>query len=216
MRAHERTRLLFGPYQSPALKRGDRTTCLFKDCDVVVTGWTDARISWPRCRPRDVPRSHPSLLVNEELARAIRHESAAAIRHWWGVSVGVVWRWRQALGVGRMDNEGSARLIRAAAEMGGEAFGARGWTPEERERLRRVNARLGLARTLVLGYHGPRWGAGEIALLGTVSDREVARRTGRSVDGVRRKRTKLGIANPYDGRWTKKRQRGPKTERGGG
>jgi hypothetical protein len=208
--------VLFGPYQAPALKRGDQATCLYKDCDVVVTGWTDARISWPRCRTRDVPRSHPRLLVNEELARAIRHESAAAIRHWWGVSVGVVRRWRKALGVRRMDNEGSARLMRAAAEMGGEAFGARGWTPEERERLRRVNARLGLARTLVLGYHGPRWAAWEIALLGTEPDREVARRTGRSVDGVRRKRTKLGIANPYDGRWTKKRRRGPKTERGGG
>jgi hypothetical protein len=94
MRPHERTKLLFGPYQTPALKRGNRATCLFRDCDVVVTGWTDARISWPRCRPRDVPRSHPSLLVDDELARAIRHESAAAIRHWWGVSVGVVWRWR--------------------------------------------------------------------------------------------------------------------------
>jgi hypothetical protein len=140
--------------------------------------------------------------VNEELARAIRHESAAAIRHWWGVSVGVVWRWRRALGVGRMDNEGSARHMRAAAEQGGEAFGARGWTPEERERLRQVNARLGLAKTLVLGSPELRWAAWEVALLGTVPDREVARRTGRSVDGVRRKRTKLGIANRYDRRRT--------------
>jgi hypothetical protein len=122
----DRFALHFGPYQTPALKRGDRVTCLYKECDVVVTGWTDARISWPRCRPRGVPRSHPSLVVDEELARAIRHESAAAIRHWWGVSVGVVWRWRKALGVGRMDNKGSARLIQAAAAMGGEAFGARG------------------------------------------------------------------------------------------
>ena len=85
MRDADRVQLLFGPYQA-ALKRGDRATCLFRDCDVVVTGWTDARISWPRCRPRDVPRSHPSLLVNEELAHAIRHESAAAIRHWWAVN----------------------------------------------------------------------------------------------------------------------------------
>src|SRR5262249_39086450 len=140
----DRVRLLFGPYQAPALKRGDRATCLFKDCDVVVTGWTDARISWPRCRPRHVPRSHPSLLVNEELARAIRHESAAAIRHWWGVGVGVVWRWRRAFGVGRTNNEGSARLMRAAAELGATAAAAREWTEEERQRLRQHNARLGL------------------------------------------------------------------------
>jgi hypothetical protein len=147
-----------------------------------------------------VPRSHPSLLVDDELARAIRHESAAAIRFWWGVSVGVVWRWRKALGVGRMDNEGSARLMRAAAQMGGEAFGARRWTEEDRERRRQINARLGLSKNLVLDYKGPLWRAWEIALLGTIPDREVARRTGRSVAGVRKKRWKLGIANPNDGR----------------
>jgi hypothetical protein len=38
MKSHERTKLLFGPYQAPALKRGDRVTCLFRDCDVVETG----------------------------------------------------------------------------------------------------------------------------------------------------------------------------------
>jgi hypothetical protein len=204
----DRCKLHFGPYPAPALKRGDRATCLYQDCDVVVTGWTDARISWPRCRPRHVRRSHPSLLVNEELARAIRHESAAAIRHWWGVSVGVVWR--KALGVGRTDNEGSARLIRAAAEKGAVAVAAREWTQEERERMRQLNNRLSLAKHLVLGYHGPRWAAWEWALLGTVPDREVARRTGRSVDGVRRKRTKLGIANPYDRRRTNAARRAGK------
>jgi hypothetical protein len=76
----DRMKLLHGPYKAPRLRRGDRAFCLFKDCDVVVTGWTNACIPWPRCRPLDIPRSHPSLLVNEELARAIRHESAAAIR----------------------------------------------------------------------------------------------------------------------------------------
>ena len=156
------------------------------------------------------------MLVDEELARAIRHESAAAIRHWWGVGVGVVWRWRKALGVGRMDNEGSARLIQAVAERGATAAAAREWTEEERARLRQVNARLGLAKTLVLGSPELRWAAWEVALLGTVPDREVARRTGRSVDGVRRKRMKLGIAKPHDGRRTKKRRNVPKIERGGG
>jgi CheY-like chemotaxis protein len=48
MRPGDRTRLLFGPYSAPRLRSGDRATCLFKDCDVAVTGWTDARISWPR------------------------------------------------------------------------------------------------------------------------------------------------------------------------
>jgi hypothetical protein len=115
-----------------------------------------------------------------------------------------------------MDNEGSARLIRAAAEMGATAVGAKEWTQEERERRRQINARLGLSKNLVLDYNGPLWRAWEIDLLGTIPDREVARRTGRSVAGVRKKRWLLGIANPRDGRRTKKRQPGSRTERGGG
>jgi hypothetical protein len=77
--ADDRVKLLHGPYRSPRLRKGDRTSCLFQDCDVVVTGWTDARIPWPRCRPVDVPRTHPSLPVDDELARAVRQESAAAV-----------------------------------------------------------------------------------------------------------------------------------------
>ena len=118
MKSSDRAKLLFGPYQAPALRRGDRATCHYRDCDVIVTGWTGARISWPRCRPLDVPRSHPSLLVDEELARAIRHESAAALRHWWGVSSLVVWKWRRAFGVSRTNCPGSQRLIRQASEQG--------------------------------------------------------------------------------------------------
>jgi hypothetical protein len=95
MRSHEQTRLLFGPYQAPALRRGARTTFLFKDCDVIITGWSDARLSWPRCRPVDVPRTHPSRLVEEELARAVRRESAAAVRHWRGVVRHEAWRWNE-------------------------------------------------------------------------------------------------------------------------
>jgi hypothetical protein len=75
---------------------------------------------------------------------------------------------------------------------------------------------LGLAKNLVLDYNGPLWSAWEIALLVTVPDREVARRTRQSEDVVRLKRMKLGIANPYDGRWTKKRRRGSKSEPRGG
>src|SRR3712207_2761169 len=49
----ERFQLLAGPYRAPALAVDSRATCLFRDCEVVVTSWTGARISWPRCRVAD-------------------------------------------------------------------------------------------------------------------------------------------------------------------
>jgi hypothetical protein len=53
MRDEHRIKLLFGPYKAPPLKRGDRAFCLMRDCAVVVTGRTGARIPWPRCRALD-------------------------------------------------------------------------------------------------------------------------------------------------------------------
>jgi hypothetical protein len=50
MTGRDRVRLLFGPYRPPALRRGDRATCLLRDGDVVITGWSGGRIPWPRCR----------------------------------------------------------------------------------------------------------------------------------------------------------------------
>jgi hypothetical protein len=125
-----------------------------------------------------VPRSHPSLLVDEELARAVRQESAAAVRYWWGVSAGVVWRWRKALGVTKINNAGSQRLVRAAAEKGAATLRGVPLTPEQVERRRRTALELDLGRHLITGYHGPRWTEQETALLGRLSDAEVAARRG--------------------------------------
>jgi hypothetical protein len=114
----DRVRLLHGPYRAPGLRRGDRAWCLFRDCLVRVTGWSDAPLSWPRGHPLDSRNGHPSLLVDEELARAVRLESAAAVKHWWRVGTGVVWRWRKALAVTRTNNPGTRRLMLAASEVG--------------------------------------------------------------------------------------------------
>jgi hypothetical protein len=194
-RIDDRVKLLHGPYRAPRLHVGDRATCLYKDCDVVVTGWTDARISWPRCLPVG-ERGHPSLLVNEELARAVRLESAAAVMFWWGASVGVVCRWRQALGVTKINNPGSNRLVRAASAKGADATRDVPLPPEQVERRRQTARELNLGRNLIPGYHGPWWSAEELALLGTVPDAVVARRTGRTQQAVRCKREDLGIPNP--------------------
>src|SRR5262245_23921215 len=164
MNQRERVKLLFGPYRAPALERGDRATCLYRDALVVVTGWSAGRIPWPRCRALD-SRGGSGLLVDEELARAVRHESAAAVMHWWCVSSKAVWHWRRALGVGRTDSPGSRRLIRAAAEAGAEGMKRREWTAEERDGYRRRAVELNLARHL-RPDHGQGWENAELRLLG--------------------------------------------------
>jgi hypothetical protein len=63
MSPDDKVKLLHGPYRAPALRVGDRATCLSRDCAVVVTSWTDAPISWPRCRPVGVRGSYPTLLL---------------------------------------------------------------------------------------------------------------------------------------------------------
>jgi hypothetical protein len=75
-------------------------------------------------------------------------------------------------------------------------------SPQEVERRRQTAVELNLGRHLVTGYHGPLWTEEETALLGTVPDGEVARRTGRTAGAVRQKREELRIPNPAGNRWT--------------
>jgi hypothetical protein len=192
--------LLFGPYHPPALYTGDRATCLFRDCDVVVTSWTDAPISWPRCLPVG-RRGHPSLLVDAELARAIHSESASAMMHWWRVSVAVVWRWRKAFGICRTGTPGSALLVQAAAQLGADAMKEREWSAAEREERRQLALDLNYSARLSPGYNlGPWWSDEELALLGTAPDAEIAAKIGRAVEAVRIARTRRGIVSACDRR----------------
>jgi hypothetical protein len=137
---HDRVRLLFGPYQAPAVRRGDRATCLVRGRDVVITSWTDAPIPWPRCRPADLAAGRGvGLLIDGELARAIRREAAQAVSHWWGVALSTVWTWRKALGVGAT-TEGTSRLRREyarepAVRRGLERAWARASDPARRAKI---------------------------------------------------------------------------------
>jgi hypothetical protein len=197
----ENARLLFGPYTPPPLRKGDRATCLYRDADVVITSWSSGRISWPRCQALG-HRGGSGLLVEEELARAIRSESAAALEYWFGVANSTVTLWRKALGVaGWTGTEGTRRLVRAAVEKGAAEVRGKPLSPEHVE-VRRTNA-----RTLNLGQyldpaHGQGWTRAELRLLGKQSDAQVAARTGRSANAVRQKREELGIPNPSGHGWT--------------
>ena len=42
MHDSDRVKLLFGPSRAPALKRGDRAVCLYRDTTVIITGTVTA------------------------------------------------------------------------------------------------------------------------------------------------------------------------------
>jgi hypothetical protein len=56
-------RLLGGPYTPPALHVGDRTRCLYRKAEVVITSWSHARIRWPQCRVGGSGRSVSSITM---------------------------------------------------------------------------------------------------------------------------------------------------------
>jgi hypothetical protein len=169
---------------------------------VFITSWTDAPIPWPRCLSVEHKRSAPGLLVDDELLRAIRHESAAAVGHWWRVSVSVVWCWRRAFHVTKVNNNGSNRLVRAAAEKGAAAIQAREFTQAERDAKRRLAIDNDLQRHIRAAVREDTWTEEEIALLGLLPDAVVVRKIRRTVEAVRLKRGKLGLPNPTTTHWT--------------
>jgi hypothetical protein len=188
----DKVTLLGAPYRCPAVKKGDRAICLLRDAAVVITGWQEARILWPRCRAKGV-RGGSGLLVDEELARAIRTESAEALKYWFGIGTHGAWHWRKALGMGQRGTPGSRRLFDKSGRAGAEAMKQREFTPAEIEDRRRRAIALGLGKGLKLGYHGPRWTKKQIRLLGAKPDADVALLTGRTQNAVRIMRDRLKI-----------------------
>jgi len=88
--------LLFGPYFPPDISDGWLVDWI--DGSVEVGSWTDAPLPWPR-RKRE---GRSSVILCDGLIREVMMESRAAVQYHWGVSGGTVWKWRRALGVGRI------------------------------------------------------------------------------------------------------------------
>src|SRR5436309_14689395 len=101
MRDADRFRLL-GTYATPRVRVGRVLTCEARDCDVIVTGYSEGRIPWPTGHPR-ARGGRPGLVVFGALAAAVRRESNQAVCRWFGVRPATVARWRAALGAGGLN-----------------------------------------------------------------------------------------------------------------
>jgi hypothetical protein len=102
-----RVKLLFGPYEPPAVRLGQIVHCAIRG-DLEVVGMSAGPIPWPIGRRPPKGRAR-SLIVTGGLVEAIRRESVGAIGHHWRVSTQTVWVWRKALGV-QDSTEGTRRL----------------------------------------------------------------------------------------------------------
>ena len=131
------------------------------------------------------------MIVNATLERAIRTESAESLRHFFGVTAGVVWRWRKAFGIPRAGTPGSADRIAESSAKGAAAMKSKEWTAEELDRKSKLSKRLGLKPSGRWAVGG--WTDEQRALLGTDDDEVIAARVGRTKGAVRAKRAVLGI-----------------------
>jgi hypothetical protein len=185
--------VLRGTYTAPALRCGDFTYSLVRDELLRVSSWSGAPISWPRGVPPVQSPGSPSLIVDEELARAVREESAEAIRYWWGVSNVTVMRWRQALGANRKNNAGSQVLIRAATKKARASQDPNRSTEYRQKQRENINRRRQAGQAPELAHGKKAWSPAHKALLGTMPDRDVAACTGHPLSSVKSMRLRLHI-----------------------
>ena len=186
-------------YPPPRVRRGDWLDDVLLG-RVQVGGYHDGPIPWPYRRRAG---AH-SLILTDTLARMVRTEAARDVQAALGVSEGVVWRWRRALGVSARNNPGT---LRAGGRNPGYAIR---WTPEMDALLgtlpdRAVAERLGVsplsvsARRAQLGippyrsrHRDIRWTPEMDAALYTAPARELAERWGVSASAVKARRRRVG------------------------
>jgi hypothetical protein len=107
MTDRDRFKLQVSPYRSPRVPVGGVLTCENRDDDVIVVGYSDARIPWPIGKRRG--QRARALIIYGQLAEAVRRESNQAFAFHWGITPQTVTKWRKALDVPRA-NEGTHRL----------------------------------------------------------------------------------------------------------
>ncbi|QEL18868.1 hypothetical protein [Limnoglobus roseus] len=182
---------LIGTYLPPRVRLGDIVFCLYRDGDCKITSWHDGPIPWPRCSRVGGKGGGWGLLVNDTLKAAVMTESAAAVGYWFGVHPTTVWQWRRVFGVEHYGTEGSRLAHLAGSQVGADAMKAKEWTDEERDAKSATAKRIGLRPPGRWADGG--WTIEELALLGTMPDKELAARIGRTWCAVRAKRSEKNV-----------------------
>jgi hypothetical protein len=188
---------LLGTYTPPAIRIGDTAYCRYRRCRVVFTSVSSAPIPWPRCRRLGSGGFGSGLWVNKDLVRAIRTESAEALKHHFDVSTTTVWQWRRRFNVKQWGTPGSRSLLDAITLKANEAVRGKKLSEkakqERRERALKMNL-IGYAHAARAERAASRtWSAAELTLLGTMPDTRLALRLGRTPDEVKRERGRRGI-----------------------
>ena len=174
-----------GPYCPPQVQVGQLIKCE-RFGEVKVSSWSDAPIPWPLCR---IKGSSGSIILCGDLARAVQTETAAAVALAWGVDRFTVHKWRRVLNVKRANEGTRARhrqnrplVISAEANELGITRAHAAPARVQAEKTKRERGHISNRRA---------WSEEEVAMLGTMPDKEVAQRLGcceRSVSSERRRR----------------------------
>lgn len=173
------TPTLLGKYRTPRFKYGDVVHCA-RLGDVVITGFTEAPVRWPLCKPIGSKPGKPALVLYRDLVKAVRRESAEAVSYHWGVSMGFVWKLRKALGVGTYTPGTLALRNGRVAEAVRQAHLGTTHSDQTRARMGNTHRRRGTRPPLA----GRPWTPDEDELVRTRRAPEVAVVTGRTLKAV--------------------------------
>jgi len=198
---------LIGAYSTPDVTVGDVLFCEARREDVIVVGFTKARIPWPLGRKAGFSARGP--VVYAGLAEAVRRESSRAVEHHFGVSQDPVRRWRRALGVSHC-NEGTRRLkVDNCNEEWFQTVWAKSQLPEFKEKgYAKQRGQKRPRRRGLKGHaadwrpNGRAWTAHDDKWVRRLSIDDAVRRTRRTRQSVLWRRQALGVART--------RQRRPK------
>jgi hypothetical protein len=212
----ERLRFVGGPYSPPLVEHGCWLRCKIRG-RLHVGGYSNALIPWPTA----IGHAR-QLIICADLLTALRTESRVAVCFHFGLSPQTVSELRSKLGIERL-TAGSTRLFwrtidlartdEARAKISRKHEGrADTMTAEERERLRQIQrqpkseawkrkmATFWKRRFENLGSP-EKWTEEELEMIGTMSDRDLARVLDRSLASVKAKKfqllqTKKTLTNP--------------------